>query len=601
MEDTRPSLHVPWSHAIRRARSAALCVAIITTFVVIALIPQIYYGYPNGHSAQYNVPWAHAFSDQLSLDTLYPRWLYAFPDKLGGPIFYFYAPLPFYLNSLLSVLSFSEDADTGLLLTHSVILVLSAATFYIWIGAWVERRLAVLGAIAYMLLPYHFVDLQLRNAIGECMAYVWLPLIFWGIQNNQGKGRCTLAALLGYTALVYSHLPSALLAVLPMVAYTASFFRASILKAMLRLAFIGIGGVLLASPYVIPAILLRKHLHKDAWSEGEHFLPETWLLPDGLFFTPFATMVTVFILLPCALALALHFGLRFPRPSAEARRPFLTSERVSISALWALLPCLIFLTELTTWIWENMEFFRKVQFPWRLGSCIDFLTATIGVLALNRARFVTRLVAADRILVGFFAVLAVYAAGMSWFVVQKTKPELMDWREAEFTSCCVQAPEYVLPSVRNSASMRQHLDANDGNFHRAYLAYTEQLANLPERLTNRPLDAVEDLTVTPEWPDRLSVSARLTAPVTLVLKQSYFPLWEFTSSADDTRLATYPDRATGLLSVDLPKGSGEYTLKMRTSKAERIGSAVGGLAAIILALGILFLRFRRPDLARRDA
>ena len=42
---------------------------------------------------------------------------------------------------------------------------------------------AVLGAIIYMAFPYHMTDLYIRNALGEYLSFLFIPMVFTGLYN----------------------------------------------------------------------------------------------------------------------------------------------------------------------------------------------------------------------------------------------------------------------------------------------------------------------------------------------------------------------------------------------------------------------------------
>ena len=46
-----------------------------------------------------------------------------------------------------------------------------------------NKLIATLIAILYMLMPYHLTDMYIRNAIGEFLSYIFVPLVFLGLYN----------------------------------------------------------------------------------------------------------------------------------------------------------------------------------------------------------------------------------------------------------------------------------------------------------------------------------------------------------------------------------------------------------------------------------
>ena len=44
-----------------------------------------------------------------------------------------------------------------------------------------SKEAGTLAAILYMLMPYHLNDMYIRNALGEFLSYIFIPLVFLGL------------------------------------------------------------------------------------------------------------------------------------------------------------------------------------------------------------------------------------------------------------------------------------------------------------------------------------------------------------------------------------------------------------------------------------
>lgn len=51
---------------------------------------------------------------------------------------------------------------------------------FVFLKEFIDFDGAFLGAAAYMMAPYHTVDLYFRGAHAELMSFIFLPLIFRG-------------------------------------------------------------------------------------------------------------------------------------------------------------------------------------------------------------------------------------------------------------------------------------------------------------------------------------------------------------------------------------------------------------------------------------
>ena len=44
-----------------------------------------------------------------------------------------------------------------------------------------SKEVGTFSAILYMLMPYHLNDMYIRNALGEFLSYIFIPLVFLGL------------------------------------------------------------------------------------------------------------------------------------------------------------------------------------------------------------------------------------------------------------------------------------------------------------------------------------------------------------------------------------------------------------------------------------
>ncbi len=71
------------------------------------LAPSLILGTLQSQSAPQNLTWAAQFAEQFRAGILYPRWMPDSFDGLGGPAFYFYPPLAFWLDVVVSLVMFN--------------------------------------------------------------------------------------------------------------------------------------------------------------------------------------------------------------------------------------------------------------------------------------------------------------------------------------------------------------------------------------------------------------------------------------------------------------------------------------------------------------
>ncbi|MEL7138535.1 MAG: hypothetical protein AAFP67_05770 [Pseudomonadota bacterium] len=105
-------------------------------------------------SYYFNHAWVASFAAEISLANLYPRWLPALWDGAGGPDFYFYPPLTFYLTAFgVNGLGLSTD---GAMIFAAWLLHIASG-----FGVWMLARSLGLHASARLVAAAVLVGLML--------------------------------------------------------------------------------------------------------------------------------------------------------------------------------------------------------------------------------------------------------------------------------------------------------------------------------------------------------------------------------------------------------------------------------------------------------
>lgn len=68
---------------------------------------------------------------------------------------------------------------------------LSGITMYMFVSKFSKSKyVGAFSAVLYMTMPYHLSDMYIRNAFGEFLSYIFIPLVFLGLYNllNKEKG-----------------------------------------------------------------------------------------------------------------------------------------------------------------------------------------------------------------------------------------------------------------------------------------------------------------------------------------------------------------------------------------------------------------------------
>jgi hypothetical protein len=536
-----------------RDRHPALILALTAGLL---LSPSLVLGTLISHSSPQNLTWASQFSEQFRAGVLYPRWMPDSFDGLGSPAFYFYPPVPFWIDALVSVATFNIlSVPYRLAVTTALMLFVSGLTMRAWLRQTTASATAALvGAVAYMAAPYHLLDHYTRGAFAEFTAYALLPLVMLAIRRTTQEAQWSLPLLAGsYAALLASHLPTALLCSVTLIPAYILFSTRSRAR-LLRCAAGGVLGLGLAAAYLVPALELQEWISSDQlWASFYHpenwfvLVPVRWLDPDIM------RTITSIALALAVLALGLCVAL-LQMQAAEARRKEL--------GFWiaSTLACLVLVVGLVPWFWD-LPLIGKVQFPWRLMMVVEFaaITALCLVPFSKLHRVVVYVFAAVAVaLVPAAVSVATDAAARVDFVRHGGALEQHDVKEYQPRGFKLAGPRYA----------DLGLEALKG---------VPAISCTPAARTCRAENerfGVMRLTVESE------------ALTTVVLRRFFFPAWQVDTGLD-TGASLGPTEPLRLVSFQAPAGQTVARLDRVALPAERWGWAISGLSLLLLLAALL--------------
>ena len=132
-------------------------------------------GLPITHDSLEHTARIASFYQSVSEGNIIPRWAGNLNWGYGHPILMFLYPLPSYMASFFHFLDFSYVDSVKIL--FSISFSLSGIFMFLWLKQFLNQNTAVLGSILYLFAPYRFIDLYVRGALGEHVAFVFIPLL----------------------------------------------------------------------------------------------------------------------------------------------------------------------------------------------------------------------------------------------------------------------------------------------------------------------------------------------------------------------------------------------------------------------------------------
>ncbi len=502
------------------------------------------------------------FDANIQAGILLPRWAPDLSRGTGQPLFLFNPPLLYYLAEIPHLLGMSAPASLNLICCLTIFI--SALGMFCLarylLGAWP----GVVAAVAYVYAPYFLVNLLVRQALAEFLAFALYPLILYGLVRHAREGRRRLLALptLALSALLLTHHPASLLfapglvfVVICLTAEHRSFRRAG--EQIVCLFFSAAMGTVAWLPALVEKGEVQLHrLLTGPLQYVNHFVHPYQLIKPNWGFglsvpgaedeMSFSLGWAALLLGTLALILERHLDARSQHPRAFAG--------VLVLALW-ILALSYLMTPPSRVIWDSFSLLQYVQFPWRmLGPTALFmaLVAALGCSYLGVLSGRPRAAAAVSL---FLLALAgagrARAQGYAVFEEQAWTPERIAARGARVTTLSEYAPRAVQFPPR---SVRPALRLVSGRAR------------------------FDDLETSPEsWSAQIVAAENSTMEAFL----AYYPGWQVRLDGRPLVIDVYSP--TGLIRFEVPSGSHELSIDFERSLVQTAGGLVTvGAAAFFL-------------------
>jgi hypothetical protein len=301
-----------------------------------------------------------------------------FCNDWGYSMTAFYPSIVSYVPYFLSI--FMGSFINGIKIFAAITVILSGITMYQFLMEITEKKkLALIGAIVYMILPYRLENIYNRFAIGEFTAFVFIPLVFLGLYNLlNGNGKKHYYIAIGATGLMLSHTISTIYTAVFCLIYILFnlklFFKKDVLiKCLINVIFI----LLISAIFWVPMLEFKQSaeyaiFEPDALKTSGKYVAnntiELWqLLKDkneenGVSFVigiPFITMLLLGIFV-------------FKKLDQKLKDLYITNIVLAVISI-------IMCTKFFPWI-IMPDFLCTLQYPWRLlGFALFFLTPICAI------------------------------------------------------------------------------------------------------------------------------------------------------------------------------------------------------------------------------
>lgn len=369
---------------IKKTHFEHILLIVLASISFVPLLDLFHPGIPLGHDTPDHVARIASFYASLREGILVPRWAGNLNWGYGHPILMFLYPLPSYVTSIVHLVGFSFTDSVKLV--FALAYVLSIGTMYAWGSAQWGKTPGFVAALLYGFAPYRFVDMYVRGAIGEHVAFIFPPFIALGLLN-QSRGRQSNATAgfavgLGVAGLLLSHNAVSLMMLPFLLLYGGYLF---FFEAKDRLGFFVRGwwfaviGFFVSAFFWAPAFFEGKYTLRDIVTKGDfasRFVPwqsfiwSTWNWGGGNEFTKEIGISGLFVI-GLSIFLIVH-------PRTDTCR-----KKLLLVVLAVLFGTLLMMTNVSLPLWNAITILQKFQFPWRFLSVVVFVVSVLGGMAVS--------------------------------------------------------------------------------------------------------------------------------------------------------------------------------------------------------------------------
>lgn len=518
------------------------------------------------------------FEKGLRAGNPYPRWQAGFDNGYGLPWLNFYPPGFYYLAEAVHLVL--RDWIDTLFAVSVLSLAASALAFYRFARLFYGPVPCAVGALFYLLAPYHVLDLYWRAALPEFMGFVFVPLIlyFAFLSAKYGRGRQLAGLGLCYGLFLLTHWPVAYLLTLALAVYVMVWAVAEKnWRIPARVAGAGVLGLLLSAIYWLPAALELRFV-QEYWSTvfpyHSSYLP-FWpvrtvmegLLNQSLALEGFALLAAIVVL----GVVSSHEAKPHGRPSkrreqlvrADPIREAGSARSQTGFLMMTGVVAALMVTPPAFYVSRLIPKMEVVYFAWRWLLVISFFAAVAVAAALERLR--NRAAVSSRMLWIYRAGIVAAVLWNSWTTVQGVV-------QGAFTH----------PNLQRPASRLE------GLFFPRGATPPNMLPDTP-RVVPRPEGAQVQILRWEPLHREVVVAARRDS--TLRLKSYNFPGW--VGRLDGRPVEVHSDE-NGVQMIEVPSGQHRIEISFVNTLPRTSGAVISALALSLACGLILFDYGHRP-------
>lgn len=363
-------------------RQIVIHLALTGIFALLAMSSSFYHGITYSNDSNQHYQFVLTIYDSIVSGEIYPSFAAAPNYGFGDVGLRFYPPLSYYVLSLAYI--FVQDWYYAALVSFFLVFWLGGIGIYFWAREEFLPQQSIIAAGIYTFAPYHLNQIYNNFLFAEFSATAVIPFCFLFLTRvcRKGTKRDMLGLAIAYSLLILTHLPLTIIVSISMAVYGLFLLEKERFVSTLFKLFLSVfSALVLSAGYwsrMISELAWVKHARPEYFSDTWNYRTNFLFKPENIFnFGDDALNLWLADLMLLAVLL-----ISIPTVVILIQRRFAVAKFVSaVSAVF--LTAVLMTTPLSRFIWDNLDFLQKVQFPWRwmgVVSAAGAIFATVGII-----------------------------------------------------------------------------------------------------------------------------------------------------------------------------------------------------------------------------
>ncbi len=529
---------------------------LIVLFCIPLMIPFLKSGYFPTHDGEWAIVRLAEMHREIKDGQIPPRWAGYLNHGYGYPLFLFTYPFPYYAGELFYLIGFGLTTSIKILFILSILG--SALAMYL-LGQTIYGKWGGLASsILYIYAPYRMVNLYVRGSLGESLALIFFPLLFWLFYKLiYDNSRLIVlipillaAFILTHNAMVVLFMPILCLWILWHL-YQVKFDRSVVFRVLIYIEL----GILLSAYFWLPAIIEKSYIalsQVPLANISENFVSLGELFSNKWYFgiRPPLQVGMIQIIIFCIICLLYILNIK-----KDKNRKMVIFFGLITSIVFSLL------FPISSLVWK-LPLLKEIDFPWRILATLTFLLAFIGgglKIATNKCLMIVGLILA----VGF---------NYQFIQTQSRLNKADDYYEtndATTTSADELMPIWVTDKLRNRPQNKIEV----------YSQVTSLSPPIPEGNIWKLMN---------DKSQSLDLEINSTQPLLVKINTLFFPGWSLKIDGKKEQLTS----ATELITFTVPSGNHNINLYFARTPVRWIADII----SLIGLTGLIWVIWKKPKI-----